>query len=77
MLREIIARMGKWYNCAMDKSYLPSYPRQGLLAAGGWPAAMGRKDQYFHARFKVEVPPSLLVKMLPSYFDLETELKEV
>lgn len=65
--------MGKWSDSALNKSYLLSYKPQGLLAIAGWPhAADDVKDQYFHERFCMTVPNSLVeLVVFPFIKDLE------
>ena len=61
LLSQVIARMGKWSCSAMKKSYLLNCKPQGLLAIAGWPHAAGNvKYQFFHERFCMTVPNTLV-----------------
>ena len=58
--------MGKWLYEAMSKSYLKFFKPSGLLGAGGWPgAANNYYKQFWHSRFRVEVPLALQEALFP------------
>lgn len=56
----------------MDKSYLLDYKPPGLLALGGWPRASQNDLQtFYHDRFGMTVPETLLTAVFPYLPQLE------
>eukprot|EP00775_Hariotina_reticulata_P005326 gene5326-5562_t len=74
----VILRMGKWLHQAMYTHYLSFFKTEGLLAMGRWPHAQKKDFSHFwHERFEMDIPSSMLSLVFPFLPELKKQLEEV
>ncbi|KAF5826407.1 hypothetical protein DUNSADRAFT_3273 [Dunaliella salina] len=73
-----IRRYGRWEHEAMCHNYLIDLPPKGLLSHGDYPhEELGMENAYWHPRFLIDVPESLITACYPWLPQLELEAQQV